>query len=146
MFRACHTPRQPLQNYPPGHLGGWQRKCWMDNIKDWTSLPMPELLTTASCRKDWKRISAESPLVSPRRPNRPRDWTELNRLIRDKGQEKGLTGKLFSEQLNAFVTTGYRRITFFWVSFFLCVCFSSILKNKSTFLWHLPFFSAGICF
>ena len=21
--RACHTPRQPLQNHPSGHLGGW---------------------------------------------------------------------------------------------------------------------------
>ena len=29
-------------------------------------------------KKDWKRISAESSLVSPRRSNRPRDWTELN--------------------------------------------------------------------
>ena len=26
---------------------------------------MPELLTVASCRKDWKRISAESSVVSP---------------------------------------------------------------------------------
>ena len=25
--------------------GGRQRKCWMDNIKEWTSLPTPELLT-----------------------------------------------------------------------------------------------------
>ena len=41
-----------------------QRKCWMDNIKEWTSLPMPELLTRASCRKDWKRIIAVSPLKS----------------------------------------------------------------------------------
>ena len=23
MVRACHTPRQPLQNHPLGHLGGW---------------------------------------------------------------------------------------------------------------------------
>ena len=30
----------------------WQRKCWMDNIKDRTPLPMPELLTRATCRKD----------------------------------------------------------------------------------------------
>ena len=36
---------------------------------------MPELLTIASCRKDWKRISAESSLMSHRRPNRLRDWT-----------------------------------------------------------------------
>ena len=33
----------------------------------------------ASCRKEnWKRTSVESSLVSPRRPNRSRDWTELN--------------------------------------------------------------------
>ena len=37
----------------------------MDNIKEWTFLPMPELLTRASCRKDRKRISAESSLMSP---------------------------------------------------------------------------------
>ena len=40
-----------------GTLEGWQRrgrqrKCWMDNIKKWTYLPMPELLTRAFCRKD----------------------------------------------------------------------------------------------
>ena len=50
-----------------------QRKCWEDNIKEWTSLLMPELFTTASSRKDWKRISAESSVMSPRRPNRSRD-------------------------------------------------------------------------
>ena len=32
----------------------------------------------ASSRKDWKRISAELSLMSPRRPNRSRDWTKLN--------------------------------------------------------------------
>ena len=32
----------------------------MDDIKEWTSLPTPELLKTATCRKDWKRIFAES--------------------------------------------------------------------------------------
>ena len=36
----------------------------MDNDKEWTYLPMPELLKRASCRKDWKRISAESSLTS----------------------------------------------------------------------------------
>ena len=44
--------------------GGRQRKCWMDNIKELTSLYMPELLTRASCGTDWKRIFAESSLVS----------------------------------------------------------------------------------
>ena len=48
-----------------GRRRGRQRKCWMDNIKEWTSLPTPELLTRASYRKDWKMISAESSLMSP---------------------------------------------------------------------------------
>ena len=37
----------------------------MDKIKEWASLPMPELLTGASCRKDWKWFSAESFLMFP---------------------------------------------------------------------------------
>ena len=37
----------------------------MDNIEEWLYLPMPDLLTRVSCRKDWKRISAESSLMSP---------------------------------------------------------------------------------
>ena len=32
----------------------------MDNIEEWTSLPAPELLTRASCRREWRGISAES--------------------------------------------------------------------------------------
>ena len=60
------SPKPPFRD-----LGGWampfrQRKCWMDNIKEWTSLPVLELLAWASCRKDWKRISAESSHMSPR--------------------------------------------------------------------------------
>ena len=48
----------------------------MDNIKEWTSLPMPELLTMASCRKDWKRICFKS---SPMYPHDSIDLgTELN--------------------------------------------------------------------
>ena len=48
----------------------------MDNIEEWTSLPMQELLTRASCRKDWKRISAEPSLMSPDDPIG--QGTELN--------------------------------------------------------------------
>ena len=48
-----------------GLCRGRQRKCWMDNIKEWSSLSMPELLTVASCIKDWNKISAESFLMSP---------------------------------------------------------------------------------
>ena len=60
-----------------GRRRGRQRKCWMDNIKEWTSLPMSELLTMTSCREDWKTISAESSFMPQRQPNRSRDWTEL---------------------------------------------------------------------
>ena len=78
MVRACHASQlQPLWNHPPRRRRGRQRKCWTDNIKDWTSLPMPELLTMASCRKKWKRTSAESFLMFLRGPDRSRDWTEL---------------------------------------------------------------------
>ena len=60
-----------------GRRRGRQRHCWMDNIKEWTSLPMPELLTGACCRKDWKRTSAESSFVFP--PDDPiRQGTEMN--------------------------------------------------------------------
>ena len=62
-----------------GRRRSGQRKCWTDNIKERTSMPMPELLTRASCRKFWKRISAESSLMFTRRANGAKDWTELNR-------------------------------------------------------------------
>ena len=51
-----------------GQHCGQQQKCWMDNIKEWTFLPMLKLLTRASCRTDWKRISAESSFISPNDP------------------------------------------------------------------------------
>ena len=48
-----------------GRRRGRQRKCWMHNIEEWTSLPMPELLTRVFCRKDWKRISLKLSLMPP---------------------------------------------------------------------------------
>ena len=62
-------------------LEGWpgrgrQRKCWMENIKEWTSLPMGELHNIKkwtslpiphrlSAEKTGRRISAESSFMSP---------------------------------------------------------------------------------
>ena len=44
----------------------------MDNIKEWTFLPMPELITMASYskkkKKREKRISSETSLISPNNP------------------------------------------------------------------------------
>ena len=65
------TPQGPSEG---GQSCGRQRNCWMNNIKEWTSLPMPKLLTRAYY---WKRISAELYLMSPRRPSWWRDRTEL---------------------------------------------------------------------
>ena len=57
-----------------GWIGG---ATWSaEEMLEWSSLPMPELFTMASCGE--VKISAESSLMSPRRPNRSRDWTELN--------------------------------------------------------------------
>ena len=63
---------------------------------------MPELLTRASCRKDWKRNSAGSSLVSP--PDDPIGqeteliWTELNILTLS--QPAQFTSVQFSSWLN----------------------------------------------
>ena len=57
-------------NHPSGHLGGWAT-VWSveemldDNIKKWTALSVPELLTMAFHTKDWKSIFAESSLKYP---------------------------------------------------------------------------------
>ena len=34
MVRACHTPRQPLQNHPSGHLGGWASPWSAEKVLD----------------------------------------------------------------------------------------------------------------
>ena len=48
------SPKTILQDtFEDGPRRGRQRKCWvMDNIKQWTSLPLPDLLTSTSCRND----------------------------------------------------------------------------------------------
>ena len=71
----------PLGTLEGGRRRGRQRKCWLDDAKEWTSLPMSELLTMMSRRKiDWKRICAEWSLMSPCQPNRSQDRAELNVL------------------------------------------------------------------
>ena len=73
-----------------GLEGGRRRTSWTDNVKAWTSLPMPELLTMVSCMKDWKRDSAESSLMFPRGIYQSRDWGELiwNRVDRRRSKRK----------------------------------------------------------
>ena len=72
---VCHAPWQPLQNHPLGHLGRVSNAMVSRGNAGWTSLPMPELLKMASCRTDWKMISVESSLMSPKWPIYFRRWT-----------------------------------------------------------------------
>ena len=53
-----------------GRSRGRQRKCWMDNIKEWTRLDSPTLIRKAEDRADWRRLAASSSLMSPLRPSR----------------------------------------------------------------------------
>ena len=73
-----------------GWCCGQQRKCWMGIVKEWTFLPMPELLSRAACRKDWTRISAESSLMFllTNQSVKGLNWTELARTA-----HKGLLQK-----------------------------------------------------
>ena len=58
-----------------GRRHGRLRKC----IKEWTSIPTAELLSKASCRKDWKKISAESSLTNLRQEARSAPlWVHRN--------------------------------------------------------------------
>ena len=92
---ACHMPWQPLQNHPSGHLGRWATPWSAEEMLDGQlqtvdTLPMPELLTMLSCRKDLNMISAESSLMSPRQPSRSRDWTELTGKIKSTEVESSM--------------------------------------------------------
>ena len=51
--------------------------AWWTTAKSGHPCPCQNCSQGASCRKDWKRISTKSSVMSPRRPNRSRDWTEL---------------------------------------------------------------------
>ena len=56
-----------------GRRRGRPRRSWTDDIKNWTSLEMPQLLTEVEDRRSWRRLSASTSLMSPRRPDRLRD-------------------------------------------------------------------------
>ena len=56
-----------------GRRRGRQRKSWLDNIKDWTNLGVPELLARLADRSAWRETAASSALRSPRRLAKSRD-------------------------------------------------------------------------
>ena len=93
-------------------------------FREWTSLPMSELLTMASCRKDWKRISAESSVMSPRRLNRSRDCIELNLFLVEKSYWENRT---YNFLRSLCVSTQFT----FYYYFFKCILSrSQLVKNQ----------------
>ena len=83
--RACHSPRKPLQHHLPGHLGGratpWSSKKMPDGQRQRADIPAHARTTNNGLLHifffffflKWKRISAKSSPMSPRRPSRSRN-------------------------------------------------------------------------
>ena len=82
MVRACHTPRQPLQNHPSGHLGGWATPWSAEEMLDGQHqrVDIPAHAGTAHKGLLQKRLEEKSLLNRPSCP--PDDLigqgTELN--------------------------------------------------------------------
>ena len=78
MARACHTPRQPLQDLPPSeHLGGWATPWSAEEMLD----GQHHLFHARTADKGLLQKRLEGDLcwiVShvPRRPYRSKDWNE----------------------------------------------------------------------
>ena len=105
MVRACHTPRQPLQNHPSGHRRGLATPRSAEEMLDGQHqrVDIPAHARTAHRgllkRQDWKSIFAGSPLMNSRRPSLSRDWTELNWIDRVSGQLSTLKGLAFDRTI-----------------------------------------------
>ena len=71
------------QNHPSGNIGEWAMPWLAEEMLDGQHQRVDIAAHTRTThngllQRDWKRSSAELVLTSPRRPNRSRDWTELN--------------------------------------------------------------------
>ena len=78
--RACHTPRHPLQNHPSGHLGRWATPWPAEEMLDGQrqradSPARARAAHKASCRRDQRRICAESSLLSPELKSLLAQWS-----------------------------------------------------------------------
>ena len=52
---------------------GRQKKCWLDNIKEWTGKPIPTILKATKKREKWRWISSKASCRSPQRSLRIRE-------------------------------------------------------------------------
>ena len=97
---------------------------WSKMLHNWHG--MPELLTVASCRKDRKRISAESSIWNhPRWPNLSRHWTELTELLQNCVSECSWSGESTHQ-------TNFQSVTFEgFISLVLLACRMRVTVNDS---------------
>ena len=69
LFRHVTCQNSLSKTILQGTLGGqvlpWSTEDMLDGQCQKVDMPMQELLTRASCRKDWNRVSAKSSLVPP---------------------------------------------------------------------------------
>ena len=56
---------------------GRQRTCWMDNAREWRSLPMPKLLGWSPAKITGRGSLLNRRSCPTRRPNLSRNWAEL---------------------------------------------------------------------
>ena len=87
MVRECHVPRQPLQNHPSGHLGGWATPWSAEEILDGQRLNSGDPCPCQSCsqrplaQKTRKGSLLNRPPCPPDDPNCQRTelrWGERN--------------------------------------------------------------------
>jgi hypothetical protein len=64
--RHNNLPKTILQcTVEGGRRRGRQRKCWFDNVKEWTKLPMPEQSIAAQDRHTWRNMAADVSIPHP---------------------------------------------------------------------------------
>ena len=85
MVWACHTPRQPLQNHPSGHLGGWAASWSAEEMLDGQhqKVDIPAHAKTAYKGLLQKRLEEDLCWIVPHVPPATQsvkglNWTELN--------------------------------------------------------------------
>ena len=52
---------------------GRPRKSWTENVKEWTSQTLPELLVAAPQQQKWHQMAADAARLPPLRSRKPRD-------------------------------------------------------------------------
>ncbi|GFS25122.1 hypothetical protein ElyMa_003433600 [Elysia marginata] len=63
-------PQEPLlatimqSTMESGRRRGSQRRSWLDNVKKWTTMTLPDLLIQINDRPPWRRIAASSAIIS----------------------------------------------------------------------------------